>query len=174
MTVGSNVQYLAPMGQAQSGQPVQGGGGSAMAMTFRDPTDAARAMMGARTPNAEYPDGYLGTIQSRREDRLLNSLKKSLNQRAYQRGVHKGERIDPGDYYWPAEFGLDSGLERQMAAVPDDSTGAVVYQTLRHAPTGTLHERLTLLGERLPRGAEGLEMDPRAVANFNRLRPAWT
>ena len=173
----SNMQYLPPYGVGQPGAPVQGGGGSGQsvrAIPFRDPVDAARSMLGARTPSAEYPDGYLGTINSRREDRLLNSLKKSLNQRAYQRGVHKGERIDPGDYYWPDEYSNEAGIMRQMAAVPDDSTGVVVYLTQRSAPRGTLQERLTVLGARLPRGAELVSMDPRAVSNLDRLRPAWS
>jgi len=171
-----NLQSLAPMGQAQTGQPVQGGGGSgqALAIRFRDPVDAARTMMGQRVPQAQYPDGYLGTINSRREDRLLNSLKKNLNQRAYQRGVHKGERIDPGDYFWPDGYGPDAGLMRQAAAVVDDSEGVQVFYVERAAPHGTLQERLTVLGQRLPRGAELLEMDPRAVGNLDRLRPAWS
>lgn len=172
--IGSNYQALPPMGQAQAGQPVQGGGGSALALSFRDPVDAARSMTGARVPYAEYPDGYLGTINSRRGDRLLDSLKKSLNQRAYQRGVHKGERIDPGDYTWPEGFGPDSGLARQMLAVADDSAGVLVYRVSRPAPHGTLQERLTVLGERLPRGSELFVDAPRAVANLDRLRPAWS
>lgn len=174
MTVGSNTQYLAPMGLSQPGSPVQGGGGSALAISFRDPIDAARSMQGVRAPQAEYPDGYLGTINSRREDRMLNSLKKNLNQRAYQRGVHKGERIDPGDYFWPDEYSNDAGLMRQMAAVADVSTGGRVFMTERAAPHGTLSERLTVLGERMPRGSELLELDPRAVSNLDRLRPAWS
>lgn len=172
-----NLQSLAPAGRAMSGQPVQGGGGSGqvLAIRFRDPVDAARTMMGQRVPSAEYPDGYLGTINSRREDRLLNSLKRNLNQRAYQRGVHKGERVDPGDYFWPDEFNPDSGLLRMAEAVPDDSTGVQVFLVAKNTPRGTVQERLTLLGERLsPRGAELLEMDPRAVSNLDRLRPAWS
>jgi hypothetical protein len=177
MTVGRNVQFLPPMGIAMPGAPVQGGGGAgpgaAQVLHFRDPVDAARTMMGQRVPSAEYPDGYLGTINSRRDDRLLNRLKKSLNERGYQRGVHKGERIDPGDYYWPDEYGPDSGIARQMAAVADTSTGVRVLYTQRFAARGTVSDRLTVLGERMPRGSELLELDPRAVANLDRLRPAW-
>ena len=33
----------------------------------RDPLDLARAAMGARTPDAQYPDGCLGDVNSRRE-----------------------------------------------------------------------------------------------------------
>lgn len=178
MTVGRNVQFIPPFGVSMPGAAVQGGGGAgpgaAQVLTFRDPVDAARTQMGQRVPSAEYPDGYLGTINSRRDDRLLNRLKKDLNQRAYQRGVHKGERIDPGDYYWPDEFGPDSGLARQGMAMTDDSTGVRVYRVARPVPTGTVSDRLTVLGERLPRGAEGLELDPRAVANLDRLRPVWS
>jgi hypothetical protein len=177
VTVGRNVQFIPPFGMSMPGAAVQGGGGAgpgaAQVLTFRDPVDAARAQFGPRTPQAEYPDGYLGTINSRREDRLLNSLKKKLNDRAYQRGVHKGERIDPHDYYWPAEFGPDSGLARQAAAVVDRSEGAQVFRVERPAPIGTVSDRLTILGERMPRGSEGIELDPRALANLDRLRPAW-
>lgn len=172
----SNMQFLPPFGLGQPGAPVQGGGGSGqsiLAVNFRDPVDAARSMMGARVPSAEWPDGYLGTIRSRREDRLLDTVKRSLNQRAYQRGVHKGERIDPGDYFWPAEFAPESGLLRQADAVRDVSGSVQVFYVQRHTTTGTLRDRLTVLGQRLPRGAESLEMDPRAVGNLDRLRPAW-
>lgn len=173
--LGSNTQFLPPMGQAHAGATVQGGGGAgpgaAQVIPFRDPIDAARTMMGARVPSAEWPDGYLGTIQSRREDRLLNGLKKNLNQRGYQRGVHKGERIDPGDYHWPAEFGPDSGLQRQAAAVMDPNRLLLVQ---RQMPFGTLTERLTIMGERMPRGSELLQLDPRAVGNLDRIRPAWS
>lgn len=177
MTVGRNVQFIPPFGVGMSGAAVQGGGGAgpgaAQVLHFRDPVDAARTMMGQRVPSAEYPDGYLGTINSRREDRLLNRLKKDINQRAYQRGVHKGERIDPSDYYWPDEFGPDSGLARQAGAVEDVIEGGRVLFVQRAAPQGRVVDRLTVLGERLPRGSEMLELDPRAVANLDRLRPAW-
>lgn len=38
--------------------------------------------------------------------------------------MHKGERIDPGDYIWPDEFNLESSLVREA------TTG------LRYAPPG--------------------------------------
>lgn len=77
---------------------------------FRDPLDARRSMMGNRMPQAEYPDGYLGTIVSRRNDRMLNSFKNRLTERSYQRGVHKGERIDQGDYFWPDQFNPQTAI----------------------------------------------------------------
>ena len=60
----------------------QGGAGTPVA---RDSMDASRIGVG-RVPSAEYPDGYLGTIRSRRDDRLLDSIKNRVNQKAYQRG----------------------------------------------------------------------------------------
>jgi hypothetical protein len=66
-----------------------------------------------RTPNAEYPDGYLGTIPSRRGDRLMDNLKQRMANRPNTRGIHKGERIDAQDYFWPPEFNLWTGLQQQ-------------------------------------------------------------
>src|SRR5262252_4503177 len=88
---------------------------------FRDALDARRSAYN-RTPEAMYPDGYLGTINTRRGDRLLDSLKNRANQRSYQRGVHKGERIDPADYMWPGKIQPTDGVERQMqTALPFDT-----------------------------------------------------
>jgi hypothetical protein len=148
----------------QPGQPTVFGGG-VQALTFRDALDARRAMQGGRIPSAEYPDGYLGTIQSRREDRLLNSLKNRLNQRSYQRGVHKGERADPADYMWPPEMDpYMAGIARQA------KTGA------RAAPLMTVQEQLEVDGRRIPRGAWGfLDTRPNAMnpADLRRLAPGW-
>lgn len=87
------------------------GSGSAMPVA-RSELEAVRLGTG-RAPQAEYPDGYLGTIRSRRDDRLLDSSKNRVNQRSYQRGVHKGERIDPSDYLWPLELQPDRGLRNE-------------------------------------------------------------
>ena len=70
-----------------------------------------------RTPEAVYPDGYLGTIPSRRGDRLMDGLKSRLNNRPYSRGVHKGERMDPRDYFWPEEFNQWTGLQYESAGL---------------------------------------------------------
>lgn len=77
---------------------------------FRDVLDERRTMW-RQTPEAQYPDGYLGTLNSRREDRLLATLTARANQRPFARGVHKGERMDPSDYFWPPEFNMMTGLE---------------------------------------------------------------
>lgn len=75
-----------------------------------------RRSMWRSTPEATYPDGYLGTLNTRRQDRLLNNLISRAQTRPYSRGVHKGERIDGRDYFFPAEFTEMSGLELQSMA----------------------------------------------------------
>ena len=78
---------------------------------FRDAKDQRLAAWGS-SPDTQYPDGYLGSAatNSRRSDKLLNAVART-NTRSYSRVVHKGERINPGDYVWPDEFNPMSGLE---------------------------------------------------------------
>ncbi|GAA2321912.1 hypothetical protein GCM10010149_88760 [Nonomuraea roseoviolacea subsp. roseoviolacea] len=104
-----NWAYNTPVPQPGNAQTVGGGGGGLIS----GPRDALDAKRMGRVPSAEYPDGYLGTVNSRREDRVLNAVKQKINDRSYQRGVHKHERVDPSDYYWPGDFGPMSGLKAQ-------------------------------------------------------------
>ena len=96
------------LGGSVPGVPIPG----AVDPYFRNDMDGMRSMY-RRTPEAQFPDGYLGTITSRRGDRMLDALKARQNQRSYQRGVHKGERIDMSDYSWPIEFHPLKGILRQ-------------------------------------------------------------
>lgn len=81
---------------------------------FRNELDAMRSMW-RRTPDGDYPDGYLGTVQTRRHERIRTE---SLRQaKPYSRGVHKGEKIDQSDYFWSDDFNLMSGL------INEDVTG---------------------------------------------------
>jgi hypothetical protein len=107
--------------------------------------DAVR-MNWRRTPEATYPDGYLGTVNTRRGDRLLDGLKARSTNRPYTRGIHKGERLDQRDYFWPKEFNLWSGLENEAAG-------------LRWAPPGLGEE---LAYERYP--TDRNHQGPRSVA----------
>jgi len=154
----SDWQYLPPHGMGVPGAPTQqgGGGGSTggvRAIMFRDPLDAQRAQMGGPIPASNYPDGYLGTIQSRREDRLLSQLHQRAGQRSDQRGVHKGERIDPADYEWPPELDEWRGLRRQAQTAMPMPDGTVA--SLRAAPMGTMIEQLQAYGDRLPMTPRG-------------------
>lgn len=110
----------------------QGGQGIPVA---RGELDAIRIGTG-RVPSAEYPDGYLGTIRSRRDDRLLDSIKSRIGQKSYQRGVHKGERIEPSQYFWPMEFNDQQGLKRQAKAKYDPASQ--MWMVPRSAPNWLL------------------------------------
>jgi len=133
---------------------------------FRDAKDQRLAAFGA-TPDTQYPDGYLGTMSSnRRQDKLLDSVKRQ-NHRSYSRGVHKGERVNPGDYLWPEEFNLTTGLEMQA-------------QGLKFAPPGAEPIRLTNDGKAGPRGIprgldrpqqEQIDMQRRSM--LKQLAPSW-
>jgi hypothetical protein len=120
--------------------------------------DFARMGVG-RAPQAEYPDGYLGTIRSRRDDKgkpyamsdtVLDSLKNRQNQRAYQRGVHKGERIDPASYMWPENLEPDRRLKPSLYKAID-SDGSLVMMAKRNVP------QLALDGKIGPLSVEGME-----------------
>ena len=137
--------------------------------SFRNLKDAQLAAWG-RTPEAQYPDGYLGTqpSTSRRDDKLLNAVHRT-NTRPYTRGVHKGERINPGDYVWPDEFNPMSGVENQLTGM--------------RYPTGTIGAEPVLLtndGKAGPRGIpreldrpqeEVIDMQRRSM--MSRLLPQW-
>ena len=118
-------------------------------------------------PDTQYPDGYLGTMSSnRRQDKLTNAAVRA-NQRAYSRGVHKGERINAGDYIWPQEFNLLTGIMLE-------SKGK------KFAPPGAEPVRLTNDGKAGPRGIpRGLERPDKQIIDMQRrsmlksLAPMW-
>lgn len=140
---------------------VNGGGGGTTEVVTRSSLDAARIGTG-RTPGAEWPDGYLGTIRSRRDDRLLDSLKNRQNQRSYTRGVHKGERIDPADYYYPKGLDPQRGLRAQRAG-------------RRQAPLMELAAPPKLVndGKADPPQTIPGQIDPVRSAQFRHLKPRW-
>lgn len=129
------------------------------------------------TPEATYPDGYLGTINSRRQDRLLQSLTKRATSKPYTRGVHKGERRDPSDYFWPAEFNLMSGLEAE-ARGEKFTTPGIGFELGEHLVNGgkpSLTTQPTIRG--LPSRNGTIEWnadDPDRQAHLRRLAPPWS
>lgn len=134
---------------------------------FRDAKDRQLVAFGAG-PDTQYPDGYLGTqaSSSRRSDKLLDSVHRS-NSRPYSRGVHKGERVNPGDYVWPAEFTPMTGLEYEAKG-------------LKWAPNGAEPVQLTNDGKAGPRGIpRNLDRPQQEIIDKQRrsmlktLAPAW-
>ena len=149
----------------------QGGYGGPVA---RGELDAIRIGTG-RVPSAEYPDGYLGTIRSRRDDRLLDSIKNRVGQKSYQRGVHKGERIEPSAYYWDMDFNADMGIKRQMKAKQVNVNGVMVWTTKRY----TQDIRLTPAPHLVNDGKANMRSDSPGTINVQRsnqmnyLKPKW-
>lgn len=136
------------------------------APVFRNSKDAQLAAWGT-SPDVQYPDGYLGTMSSnRRQDKLTNAVMRS-NQRQYSRGVHKGEKINSGDYIWPDEFNLYTGIQLESRG-------------LKFAPPGAEPVRLTNDGKAGPRGIprdlsrpDAAEMDLQRRSMLRTLAPPW-
>jgi hypothetical protein len=155
-----------------------GGGGVPVA---RSELDQLRIGVG-RQPSAEYPDGYLGTIRSRRDDRgrpssvsdkVLDGLKVRIGQRSYQRGVHRGERIDQQDYYYPEGLENTAGIARQMNAVKSNG----IYKTVRHSPVAQLvpAPHLPNDGKAGPsvRSDSPMQVNQARQDQMARMRPQW-
>ena len=157
-------QFLPPFNQGAPGNANTVGGGGGIGPYFRDALDAKRSMYN-RTPEAMYPDGYLGTINSRRGDRLLDNLKGRQNQRSYVRGVHKGEKIDPADYMFPPQLQPDRGLARMAAGIPFDTEVLVE----RNAPMFFMLPQYTPK-ESAMQGATG---GVGRTTQLRRLAPPW-
>lgn len=144
-------QSDAPFRSAETGGP---------SPFFHDDLDRARSQWRS-TPEATYPDGYLGTINTRRQDRLLNGLKQRTANKPYTRGIHKGERRDPSDYIWPEEMHPFTGLERQAMG-------------LKYVPPGLGLE----VGQHLVNNGKNPDSwkqgnDPDRAAQLRKLAPPW-
>jgi hypothetical protein len=160
----ANQNWQSIGGNGFSGYNNQGGYGGPVA---RGELDAIRIGTG-RVPSAEYPDGYLGTIRSRRDDRLLDSIKNRVGQKSYQRGVHKGERIEGSAYFWSPEFNDMMGIKRQMRA----QQGGLVA---RFSPQMQLMPapRLVNDGKANTVADQPTAFDAQRANALNYLKPAW-
>lgn len=170
-----NIQSLGAGGMYDT-NTAYGGGGIPVA---RSELDFLRMGVG-REPQAEYPDGYLGTIRTRRDDRgrpnsaseqVLDSLKVRLGQKSYQRGVHRGERIDPQDYFYPSALQPDRGIKTQMRAAQVGN----LLMAPRQAPQFDFIPPPHLVNDgkaNLQSSAPG-QVDQRRVQQLQRLKPAW-
>lgn len=170
-----NVQNLGAAGMYGT-NTVYGGGGVPVA---RSELDFLRLGVG-RAPQAEYPDGYLGTIRTRRDDRgrssstsdrVLDSLKVRVGQRSYQRGVHRGERIDVQDYYYPAGLEATRGIARQMKGKRIGNTIHVTRNVENAMVAPAPH--LPNDGKANMRSTSPQSLDKRRVDQMARMRPGW-
>jgi hypothetical protein len=157
-------QFLPPYNYGAPGNANTAGGGGGIGPYFRDAMDARRSAWN-RTPEAMYPDGYLGTINSRRGDRLLDNLKNRANQRSYVRGVHKGERIDPADYLNPPQLQPDRRLKALAQGIPFDTQILVE----RNAPNFALLPQYTPKQQSMQGATGGVGR----TTQLRRLAPPW-
>lgn len=137
---------------------------------IRDQLEALR-LAWRRMPEAEHPDGYLSTATStRRADKVSNAIWRS--QRSYNRGTHKGTRIDMSDYLWPDEFNLQSGLEQQSVGRRYVSP-AFTMEPVRLANDGRPGPRdeAGMMGR--PNTGVPTIPDPQRAAQMARHRPPW-
>ncbi len=154
-----------PANISPGGATVGGGGYGVDGVTYRSELDARRVMAGR---DSQYPDGYLGTITDRQQDKLLAKVQEKLSERSYQRGVHVGSKVGMDSYFWNQILNPDMGLARQARAVVDTSTGAVRYEAMRFAPTLDPVERLAHMGKTAAMSAPELD----AVARKYGVDPA--
>jgi len=134
------------------------------AIQYRNPLDARRSFAGRE---AAYPDGYLGSMSwDRRQDKLLNELGNQLNKRPYQRGVHKGSKISPKDYFWPTDFQPDKRLKAEA-----NYTQSTPYtmEVKRASYRGSPIERLAHQGKLT--GASGAPQQQQEARSYN-VNPA--
>lgn len=170
----ANISYNAP-GQPGSTTSMGAGGGMNGSQTnlagFRNILDAKRAMVG-RTPEAEYPDGYLGSITDRREDKMLQHVRN--NARSYTRGVHKGSRIEAQDYFWPADFNPMTGLEYQARGKKWSQSGSPIERLVYGDNRMTQEEEIQIREQmNLPPDPQMKNADPLVRANLRKQGPAW-
>lgn len=171
----ANWQNLGVPGSSAMGGLAQTGGGGFSAAGFHSLLDMRRSAAGpGRVPYAEYPDGYLGNVNSRREDRLLQNIQSRLTQRSYQRGVHKGERIDPQDYYWNDVLDPQSGLRAEARGQRWTAVGATPEQQVNHMGKNHLlsPQQLANVANSVGLNAPN-EVDPIRSARMQRLLPSW-
>lgn len=166
-----NVTYAPPYNLAQPGSVTySGGGGGYLLSGARSIQDARRMMQVPRAPSAQYPDGYLDTVNSRRQDRLQQNVGRTA-QKAYERGVHMGERIDPADYYWPSDFNPMTGLEFEARGLRWTAPGTQLGASLVN------NGRAQTAAYRNPDPTQGAPFN--AAVNADRreqlglMRPAW-
>lgn len=117
---------------------------------------------GVRTPEAQYPDGYL-TPMSWRRGQGAADVAPALNRRdSYDRGVNKHTKLPPEDYLWPDNFNPTSRLQLAYGVAPNG-----LPQMARQGFQGTPADRISARADAAP-GWMGTEL------TIYTDRPPWS
>jgi hypothetical protein len=108
---------------------------------------------------------------------LLSSIQSRLTQRSYQRGVHKGERVDPHDYYWNEYVSPEAGIANQMRGLKWTASGDPVERMVNQGKNAItspsemarLQAKYGLEG----RPAQADTIDPVRAEKLKRIAPSW-
>lgn len=96
------------------------------------------ARSGVKTPEAQYPDGYL-TPMSWRRGRGAADVAPALSTRdSYDRGINKHTKLPPEDYFFASDFNI---MSRLFAQVTPNEQG--LPQVARMGYVGIPAERIT-------------------------------
>ena len=135
-------------------------------------------------PKRSIPDGYLGSIRSRRDDKgkpyavsdvVLDSLKARQTQRGYQRGVHKGERVDPGQYLWPEGLKADRGVKKAVKIDEVDGSTLMIMRRNNINQNLAPHPHLVNDGKsNISANVPAEFQSQRRAQQFTHLKPRWT
>lgn len=74
---------------------------------------------GVKTPEAQYPDGYLTPMSWRRGKGAADSAPALAERDSYDRGVNKHTKLPPEDYFWASDFDLGTRLRVPVHAGPN-------------------------------------------------------
>lgn len=77
------------------------------------------ARLGVRTPEAQYPDGYITPMSWRRGRGAADVAPPLAARDSYDRGVNKHTKLPPEAYFFPADFDIGTRLRERVTINAD-------------------------------------------------------
>jgi hypothetical protein len=100
---------------------------------------------GVRSPEAQYPDGYLTPISWRRGRGAADVAPPLAARDSYDRGVNKHTKLPPEDYLWSPGFEPTARLSERVSVGPNG-----LPQVARQGYAGIAAERIVARADRAP------------------------
>jgi hypothetical protein len=111
----------------------------------------------------------------------MDGLKARTTNRPYTRGIHKGERIDTRDYFWPEEFNLWTGIAYEAMGVKFSPPGLALnggmLENERYPTDRKVGPRSVPQGARYAKTGGGITPntpDPDRAATLRAQAPGWS